>query len=270
MTRGSATTDGHFAYFTPHYSTSVYRYEWRTEKWEELPSYLHHDSGLVIIDGKLTAVGGWDGSHYTNKLLTLQQKKWVEEYPPMNKARSSPAVVSTSDGEYLIVIGGYVGDSCWTATIELFQVHSRRWYKLTDLPKPLPHPSATMCGDQLNVIGDDANGYSCPFQALPSSDQPITSPLTLSWKPLPPLPVTFSTAVTIFGQLVLIGGSRRDWSSVHSIHQLVDGQWVEIGSMTTGRHWCLVISPSPDQIIIVGGDEGFFQKLDVVEECIVT
>ena len=270
MTRGSATTDSQFAYFTPYYSTSVYRYEWRGEKWEELPSCPHSDSGLVIIDGKLTAVGGGDGYNRTNKLLTLRQSKWVEGYPPMNTARSTPAVVSTSDGEYLIVIGGYVGDSCWTATIELFQVKSRKWYKLIDLPQPLPHPSATVCGDQLNVIGDDVNGYLCSLQALPSSDQPITSPLTLSWTPLPPLPVTFSTTVTLCRQLVIIGGSRRDWSSVNSIHQLVDGQWVEIGSMATSRHWCLVVSPSPDQIIIVGGDEGFLQKLDVVEECIIT
>ena len=269
MDRGSATTDDRFAYFTPCGSTSVYRYEWRREKWEELPSCPYHDSGLVIIDGKLTAVGGWDGSRYTNKLLTLQQKKWVEEYPPMNTARSSPAVVSTSDGEYLIVIGGRGGGGGgWTATVELFQVKSRRWYKRTHLPQPLYYPSATICGDQLNVIGHDADGYPCSLQAVPSSDQPIRSPLTLSWKPLPPLPVILSTAATLSGQLVVIGGEKRyGWfgllSSFKSIHQLVDGQWVEIGSMTTDRSRCLVVSPSPDKIIIVGGWS------DIVEECIV-
>ena len=121
--------------------------------------------------------------------------------------------------------------------VELFQVKSRRWYQLTDLPQPLPLPLATICGDQLNVIGTDANGYSCSLAALPSCDQPITSPLTLSLKPLPPLPVLFSTAANLGGQLVLIGG-WRGWgggSSVNSIHQLVDGQWVEIGSVTSGR-----------------------------------
>ena len=271
MIRGSATTYGHFAYFTPGSSTSVYRYEWRGEKWEELPSCPYRNSVLVIIDGKLTAVGGWDGSHCTNELLTLQQKKWVEEYSPMNTVRDSPAVVSTSDGEYLIVIGGYVGGGHWTATVELFQVKSRRWYKLTDLPQPLPFPSATICGDQLNVIGDGADGYSCSLQALPFSDRPITSPLTLSWKPLPPLPVTHSTAATLCGQLVVIGGSKRDRSPVNSIHQLVDGQWVEIGSMATGRFRCLVVSPSPDKIIIVGGYISLFSlSLNIVEECIVT
>ena len=206
MRRGSLTTDGRFAYFTPRHSTSVYQYECSTEKWEELPSCPYRDSGLVIIDRELTALGG---SPYTNKLSTLRQRKWVEKYPPMNTARSQTAVVSTSDGKYLIVIGGSVGGFGWTATVatvELFQVKSRRWHKLTDLPEPLFLPSATICGDQLNVIGIEANGYSCSLAALPSSDQPITSPLTLSWKPLPPLPVQYSTAATLCGQLVLIGG----------------------------------------------------------------
>ena len=265
MIRGSSTTDGRFAYFTPRRSTSVYQYECSTEKWEELPSCPYHNSGLVIIDREVTAVGGDDGYRRTNKLYTLRQRKWVEKYLPMNAARSHTAVVSTSGGESLIVIGGSVG-GVWTATVELFQVKSRRWHKLTDLPEPLTYPSATICGDQLNVIGDDTNGYSCSLAALPSSDQPITSPLTLSWKPLPPLPVEFSTASTLCGQLVLIGGGRNVLSPVNSIHQLVGGQWVEIGSMASERYYCLVASPSPDKIIIVGGVGLFGTE---VEECVV-
>ena len=260
MRRGSSTTDDRYAYFTPRGSNSVYQYECSTEKWEELPSCPCQYSGLVIIDRELTAVGGRDVLHRTNKLYTLRQGKWVEKYPPMNTARSDTAVVSTSDGKYLIVIGGCEVGGRWTATVELFQVKSRRWHKLTHLPEPLRYPSATICGDQLNVIGDDPNGYSCSLAALPSSDQPITSPLTLSWKPLPPLPVQYSTAATLCGQLVLIGGSRHT-SSVNSIHQLVDGQWVEIGSMISEQYYCLVASSSPDKIIIVGGV--------IVEECVV-
>ena len=229
----------------------------------ELPSCPYKNSGLAIIDSELTTVGGVDGpGHATNKLFTVRQGKWVEVYPPMNTARSSPAVVCTSDGDYLIVIGGWVSDGAVTATVELFQVKSRRWYKLTDLPEPLPFPSATICGDQLHVIGDDRNGYSCSLHSLPSNDGPITSPLTLSWKSLPPLPVTGSTAATLCGQLVLIGG-RQYMSPANSIRQLVEGQWVKIGSMTSGRYWCLAVSPSPGKILIVGG---VFE--DSVEECV--
>ena len=267
MFRGSATTDGRFAYFTPSGSNSVYQYECGTEKWEELPSCPCQNSGLVIIDRELTAVGGEDVSPYTNELYTLRQRKWVEKYPPMNTARSHTAVVSTSDGKYLIVIGGSVAGVVWTATVELFQVKSRRWYKLTDLPQPLDSPSATICGDIVHVIGYFDDGYSCCLAALPSSDKPIppqSIPHLISWKPLPPLPVRGSTAATLCGQLVLIGG-RRGLSPVNYIHQLVDGQWVKIGSMTSERNSCLVASTSPDKIIIVGG----YGPLNHFEECVV-
>ena len=265
MVRGSATTDGRFAYFAPDGSTSVYQYEYSTEKWEELPACPYRDSGLVVIDRELTAVGGWD---HTNKLYTLRQRRWVEKYPPMNTARSSPAIVRTSDGKHFIVIGGRGGGASWTATVELFQVKSRRWHQLTDLPQPLLWPSATICGDQLNVIGIDGNGYSCSFSSLPSRDQPITSPLTLSWKPLPHLPLEQSTAATLCGQLVLIGGWQGR-SAVNSIHQLAGGEWVKIGSMASGRCHCLVVSPSPDKIIIVGGWKNLLKSIDDVEECFV-
>ena len=259
--RGSATTDGQFAYFTPDNSKALIQYECSTEKWTDLPPCPHRNSGLVIIDSELTTVGGWAGGrNRTNKLLTLQHGK---KYPPMNTGRSDPAVVSTPDGDYLIVIGGYDGYRL-TATVELFQVKSRRWHKLTDLPQPLTNPSATICGDQLNVIGIDGNGCSCSLHILPSSDRLITLPLTLSWKPLPHLPVTDSTAATLCGQLVIIGGVQ-DESLVNSIHQLVNGKWARIGSMASGRSLCLVASPSPDRIIIVGG----YGADNSVEECAV-
>ena len=229
----------------------------------DLPPCPYRNSGLAIIDSELTTVGGQDEKHRcTNKLFTLQQRKWVEKYPPMNTACRSPAVVSTSDGDYLIVVGGSAGGR-WTATVELFQVKNGRWHTITDLQQPLPFLSATICGDQLNVIGD-GNGYSCSLQALPSSDRPITSPLTLSWKPLPRLPVTASTAATLCGQLVIVGGWQSK-SLVNSIHQLVNGEWVRIGSMASHRSGCLVASPSPDRIIIVGG----YGARDSVEECAV-
>ena len=111
--------------------------------------------------------------------------------------------------------------------------------------------------------------YSCSLSSLPSSEQPITLPLTLSWKPLPHLPVAYSTAATLCGQLVLIGG-YQGVSPVNSIHQLAGGEWVKIGSMASGRCYCLVVSPSPDEIIIVGGLENSFQPIDDVQECFVS
>ena len=84
--------------------------------------------------------------------------------------------------------------------------------------------------------------------------------------PLPPLPVTNTTAATLCGQLVMIGG-KRGRSPVNSIHQLVDGQWVEIGSKSSNGYWCLVVSPSPEKVMIVGGRGGIFGVItDSIEE----
>ena len=275
MIRGSATTDHQFAYFTPYDSNSVYRYEWNTEQWNKLPSCPCRNCALVIIDDTLTTVGGY-GSGYTNKLFTLRQRQWVEEYPPMNTALSCPAVVSTSGGDYIIVIGGCGEGGVWTGAVELFQVKTRRWYKLTNIPQPLDFPSATICGNQLHVIGDNYDGYSCSIKNLPSNDEPITSqsiPHLISWTSLPHLPVTQSTAATLYEQLVIIGGMQGG-STVNSIHQLVDGQWVAIGSMSSNRRECIVVSPSPDRIMIVGGVKTsgpllFQDSVETVEECIV-
>ena len=58
-------------------------------------------------------------------------------------------------------------------------------------------------------------------------------------------------------------------SLVNSIHQLLDGEWVKIGSMAGGRYHCLVVSPSPDKIIIVGGRlHPLANPLNNVEECV--
>ena len=137
----------------------------------------------------------------------------------MKTARSETAIVSTSDGEYVLVIGGCRGGG-ETATVELFQVRSRRWAELTHLPRPLILPSATICGNLIHVIGYGSGGFSCSLQDLPSSDQPTTSQSrsrTISWSPLPPPPVTASTAATLCEQLVTIGG-RRDRSLVNEKH----------------------------------------------------
>ena len=274
MVRGSATTDDQFAYFTPRGSYSVYRYEWSKEKWEKLPPCPYEDSGLVIIDGELTAVGGEHESYHTNQLFTLRQGQWVKHYPSMIKARESPAVVSTADGKYIFVIGGWAGINCWTDTVEVFQVRSKRWYELTKVPQVLSLPSATICGNQLYVVGHHADaGYTCLFESLMPTNEPKR--LNIVWKSLPQQPVERSTAATLSGELVIVGGQpgssgahQGGRSPVNSILQLIDEQWVNIGSLSCGRSECLVVSPSPDKMMIVGG-AGRHQRFDIAEECVV-
>ena len=196
--------------------------------------------------------------------------------PSNELLRSSPAVVSASKGDYIITIGGDDGSDHWITRVELLHVRRRTWYRLTNLPQPLTRPLARICGHQLHVIDEDGRGYSCSLHALLlSSDQPIATqsiPNLISWTSLPRLPVTYSTVATLCGQLVIVGG-KKDWSSsVNSIHQLVRGKWVEIGTMHYDRWRCLVVNPSPHKMIVVGGYQLYSDSIrgcDIVEEFVV-
>ena len=302
MRRGAAIADQNFAYFTPLNFNKVFRYDLNEDKWEGLPPCPYRDSGLVVIDSVLTAVGGWDERYqYTKKLFALRQNRWSEDFRIMKAARHSPAVVTTSDGSHLIVAGGY-GDEGWMMVVEVLNTCSRHWSTLPRLPQPLPSPSATIAGNQLHVIGRDSSGYtyclenlhahtcfsfenkptrlrslSTPLVQMSSAaqiavdnspTQSLPVPAVLSWTPLPLLPVWGSTAATLCGQLVSIGGYQQK-SSDKAVHQLVDGQWMKIGCMASARHASLVVALSPDKVVVVGGchdsPSSAFTVLDSVE-----
>ena len=249
MSRGSAVTDQNVAYFTPLDSNEVHRYTISTDEWLSLPPCPHSNSALVIVNNELTAVGGYSGRSRTNKLVTLRQGRWVEEYPPIGRGRSSVACVGISNVHHMniIVIGGFCEGS-WTTAVELLNTHSRRWSTLTSLPKPLTGPSAVVCGDLLYVIGENCV-YSYLLSALPDRTRPDKSLQSPIWKPL-----HYSTPAILAGQLVCVGGRRGLESTRNdSIHQLVDGQWEKIGTISSAKDLCLVVTPSPDRILVVGG-----------------
>ena len=108
--------------------------------------------------------------------------------------------------------------------------------------------------------------YSYLLSALPDSTTPDKSLQSPIWKPLPDLPLQHSTPAILAGQLVCVGGSGGGASSPQDdfIHQLVDGQWVNIGTLSLARDRCLVVTPSPDRMLVVGGVNGYSSS-DIVE-----
>ena len=173
----------------------------------------------------------------------------------------------------IIVIGGRSDGGQPNAPVEVLNTHSQCWSTLTSLPQPESSPSATVCGNQLYVIGANGRAYVCSLQALVTGSRPIQSQVispTLVWTTLPPPPVS-ATAATLCGELVIIGGYQTGLSN-NSILQLVDRRWVKVGSLSSAREKSLAVSPSPDKMIVVGGwkhtSSAFIPTtLDSVELC---
>ena len=171
------------------------------------------------------------------------------------------------------MIGGNDGFG-WTTAVELFDIENRVWFDLTDLPQPIPNPSAAIIvGMFIHVTGYGAYGYTGSlFRALPVPHNPLVSRPSLSWKPLPSLPVTWSKPISKLSILLIIGGKGKS-SLVTSIYQLMNEQWVEIGSIALNRKDCLVTNSSSvasGRVLVVGGRcvaDGLMQPLDLVEDC---
>ena len=248
MQRGAAVASNTCAYFSTSGSAAVHCYHFNDNKWEELPTCPHTHFALVICDGILIAVGGMIRPHFTNKILSLQHNKWIEEYPSMNLALSDVAAVTVSDSQqnkFIITVGGCDAFG-WSNVVQLFSLSTQTWYHFrTVMALPLTYPSAIVCGHSLYIVGDSSSGFSCSVNDLLSlSPQPCA--------PLPRLPVSCSTIATFSGHPVIVGG-KQNGIPVNHIHKLAGDKWVKISSLSCGKYQCLVVSPSPNKMIIVGG-----------------
>ena len=265
---GSCTADGHMAYFRDVSTDNVHAHNATTGKWNKLPKCPHTLFALVVVNGVLTAVGGYSLG-YTNKLLSLVgEGKWVEQLPCMPTKRRNTAAVCS--GKTLVVIGGYCGGRL--KTVELLDIDSLQWFIACELPHPLTQASATVCGDNLYLVGGvDKDGNSttsvliCSLSALVQSAKPATlggrsekafSQTEQVWRAVASLPVTRSTCASLNGQLIAVGGrdshNKKTTNSVYA-YDPTTYRWDVISTMPTARSHCLVAVLPGNQLMVVGG-----------------
>lgn len=252
MVRGAAVVHHNAVYCISDESYTVHCYQPDEDKWQAHSQCPYCDTGLAIIDGLLTAVGGRDTFQQTNTLVSWRRQEWVEEFPSMNTARSGHAVVS--DGDYIIAIGGDHETS-----VELFAISSKTWSTVASLPRPLNWITATLCGDDVYTMDCSGKAYSISLYSLISSQRMSASAdpsPELTWLPLPyDVPVCGSTLSSICRQVVAVGGLREDATATSSIHQLFNGKWVDIGCMDTARYDAIVAVLPEDRVVVVGGGD---------------
>ena len=265
MWRGAAVSHGKMAYFNSLGSTSVYSYDSQGQLWQELPDCHSRDSALVMAANKLTTVGGEQYGRPTNSLASLtgegKDSKWVELFPRMPTARSYLAAVCR--GRNVIAAGGSDGGRR-LSTVEILDTDLRQWSSAASLPHPMVRASITVCGDLLYLLGGyDQNGRTLSVLTSSITDllhqQQETANQPAVWRRAADAPYYGSTAVSVGGQLLAIGGrdeASEDTSAIVAYNPTSDS-WQDMGHMTTPRYRTLVALLPSNELIVAGGYGGF-------------
>ena len=235
-----------------------------------------------MVNSLLTAIGGkTPNDELTNSLLSLTDNKWTKQFPPMPTKRCVTVVVCS--GRSLVVTGGST-EYMKLSTVEVMDTETLQWSTASSLPHPLHQASATLCGDQVYMLGGfDQNGnqsksvFTCSLAVLLQSCQPQSlgaqlKTLSLAsrpkvWHQLADTPVTLSACASLHGQLLAVGGVDSDGKMTTVIHMYntTTNSREVISHMTTPRCRCLVAVLPHNELMVVGGFIAGGDKTDSVE-----
>ena len=267
MIRGSATVCGSMAYFKSAASSQVHSYNLDAEEWSTLPKCPQDNFSLTVVNGLVTAVGGWQSCSFTNTLLSLKEeggtKNWVELFPPMPTKRYLTAVVCS--GKALVVAGGEGEGYIRLTKVEVMNTDTLQWSTASSLLHPLTNATVTVCGDSVYLMeGQDQNlVQACSLSALLHSvtiGAKVKKYLTFIkensvWRTIADLPVRCSACVTLNGQLLAVGGKNSCGKATNIIyvHNTETNSWEIASIMPTPRYHCMVTVLPGDKLMVVGG-----------------
>ena len=265
MYRGAAASHDNMAYFNPRDSTALYSYKSQQQQWWRLPDCPNMNSALVMAEGRLTTVGGEEYLQPTNSLASLtgedEDSKWVELFPRMPTARYYLAAVCK--GRNVIAAGGW-GDGGSVSTVEILNTELRQWSSAASLPHPMIWASIAVCEDLLYLLGGYNQNGIRTLSVLTSSitdllhqQQETTNQLAV-WRRAADAPYYWSTAVSVGGRLLAIGGEDEHGKTTSAIvvYDPTSDSWQDMGHMATPRFRTLVAVLPCSQLIVAGGDGG--------------
>ena len=278
MARGVVVAYKNMAYIRPSNSNKIYSYTIQynlpvEEQWCRLLDAPNGLCGLVVIDGLLTCVCGFNDS-YINTLLSLtdggKRMQWCEVFPPMPTPRGSAACITTDKA--LIVAGGYA-DNIFLDTVEVMMINTKQWITVCPLPQKMLHASIIVCGDLLYLGGSIINTnspsksvFTCLIPDLLPSNNTLGSRLrrTLSWtqesrqnvwREISSLPVIHSTLVSFGSHVLAIGGkndSEDPTADVYRYDSDID-TWSVVCQTNSRQSLCFAFTFSKDCLVVIGG-----------------
>ncbi len=212
----------------------------------------------------------------TNALVSLtgteSERKWSEYFPPMPTKRHYPAVVCS--GTSLVAVGGWAEEGL-LSTVEVMDTGTDmpQWFTATSPHHPFTLASATICGDNLYLLGGwYENGrtksvLTCSLTALLQSCQPQPLEVKLNtlslaedpgvWHRVADVPVYRSTCTTLCGQLLAVGGLNDGYENSDAVYKYdpTKNIWNIISHTPSTSSYPLVVPLPGDNLVVCYGEK---------------
>jgi len=255
-----------------------FQYNTIKDEWSCLPPHHVLFFAMAQFTGKLITVGGGiPGSGATGKVYCFEEEsqEWVEFLKPMPMARFGLSVATTQSA--IIASGGATGfkdgKPVPCATVEVYRSETSQWYTADPLPSPYYFMSSVTIADTCYLLGEsDADNKAIAtvlYASLTSLIQKATSSTrhsashTSVWKTLPNTPRKRSTAASLSGNLLAVGGhhTKTVFPAINIFLPLTNS-WVRIvtGDLPQPQYSCTAVQLSSNTMIVIGG-EGKQKKL---------
>ena len=230
----------------------------KTNNWSRLPRYEYKWFAMTVINHHLTLVGGRGvGWEPTNQLAVYEpsSQQWTYPYNPMPTPRHSPAVLMYDI--WLLVAGGYASYTP-LATVELFNTSTNQWLATSSLPTPCSLLTSAFVDNYGYLVMNSKEVFrvSLPDIVSQTVDQSTSKSPTL-WCRLPDTPLSCSTAISLRGYLLVVGGSHDNLTPRTDIHlyQPESEQWTKVGDLPNARDCCSCVVLPSGELLVAGGRE---------------
>ena len=257
---------------------AILKYNHIKDEWTRLPDHCVALFGLCQFQGELLSVGGWPNEPTNVYRYSTADRKWLESLKPMPTLRAYPALLTTAST--IIVCGGCQPDVI-LSTVEVYYSTTSQWHSADPLPQPcylLSSVTISGCGfllGGLNANEQATKSLLCVNMATLINR--ATSPTrrhdtTSTWKTLPDTPLTLSTAATLSGGLLAVGGRDASNTIQSTVHVFIPStnSWVKLPSRDLPANCSAATAQlSNNRVMVMGGMDKEGKETDTCYICSV-
>ena len=260
----------------------VFQYDPKQDTWALLPSCPVRFFGMSHFRGHLVTVGGknQDGTITGKVYCFALQGRWEEFLQPMQVPRAAPSVVSTLN--VLVACGGAQDikhcEPVVCRSVEIFSDRTLKWQLADPLPMPCHFMSVAVISNTCYLLGgrggtENDDITSVFYASIPSLIQnaaqqvsPHSSPTT-TWGILPDTPLKRSTAASLSGCLLAVGGydDRQKSQAIH-VYLPSSNSWIRLlnSDLPAPRWGCTVAQLDYNKLLVTSGRDDSDHRTNTV------